>query len=220
MVDFKPTRVIGFAAVKQCTQKFFCYGWFRDGQCLYIGRTIQGFHRFFPHHVINTKLKVDDTDEFHFWDVKDELDVIQLEKNLIGALKPLFNHNVATYEPILTLCLVCKQQFVKRRDWQRFCSVSCRNQAYKEHREQVNRMITINCRVCKKEFQTTDAERKIMTIYCPECFLMTDEGVIYRRKMALTGEHLICKACQTPFFQLAGTINEKQVCPPCAELLK
>jgi hypothetical protein len=65
------------------------YGWKKDGNYLYIGRTKIGSNRFSSHHIINKKNGWKPEDEIDLWFNQGE----ELETALIITHKPKFNKN-------------------------------------------------------------------------------------------------------------------------------
>lgn len=220
-MNLTPTRTITFKEVKEHTHKLFCYGWFRSTQCFYIGRTTQGWHRFFPHHVIDRYVKVEDGDEFRFWDAKNAGELIEMEGNLMKVHRPLLNTSGTTMLDVQkSVCLTCGLPMIKTRDWQRFCSEECRKNSYKQHREQTNRLTKIICSACKADVISNTKERAMMTSFCPSCFYMTDAGIKYRQENPVAGSMEQCAGCLAPYFRLEGlAIKRANCCPACREKL-
>ncbi len=70
------------------------YGWFRDGRCLYIGKSDNGLERILSeHHVIGIKSRIEDRDEFRllFMDYISPEELVELEKTYIKNYRPVYN---------------------------------------------------------------------------------------------------------------------------------
>lgn len=139
----------------------YCYGWWRDGRYLYIGKTIVGVKRWTNHHVINKKLPVQADDVFHLWYCNDEQELGILEIELIELHKPLFNisNNFIQDGNVIEhrVCKQCTTSFIATRNWQEFCGTTCKAEYNNTKRKYVGRskldsLHTITCSQCNIMF--------------------------------------------------------------------
>lgn len=73
-----------------------CYGWFRKGYYLYIGKAESVKHRLYGHHVVGRSDEIYSTDELHIWPYTGNL--VYLEGLLIFSKTPPFNHQLLKSE--------------------------------------------------------------------------------------------------------------------------
>lgn len=80
------------------------YAWFRDDRPLYVGLGKKGVRRILGSHSKLNRIRSDD--RLIFWFFETEAEAIEMEKQLIFHLQPVFNqaHKKAIYRPpVLTL---------------------------------------------------------------------------------------------------------------------
>ncbi len=101
------------------------YGWFRNGEYLYIGFTGHGFGRISKHNIINRAEPIQGGDEIHVWFAEDEL---VLERLLNHRLSPKYSNRYSREDDMKQnrICPVCKSEFKPKRYWQQFCTAICR----------------------------------------------------------------------------------------------
>lgn len=71
-------------------RKYLCYGWRRNGDYLYIGKSTRGYERLFKHKVVGKIEPIQERDEFDFW-FCDASELDAYEKFLINLFKPKHN---------------------------------------------------------------------------------------------------------------------------------
>lgn len=108
------------------------YGWFRPSDTyLYIGCTHAGVVRFQNHDRIGVMEPFADTDEIHFFEADPTRHIFDIERELINQYQPIYNAlgKKPNEKGATLICLnpYCKQPFVSKRPWQKFCSKVCRN---------------------------------------------------------------------------------------------
>lgn len=127
----------------------FVYGWWRDGNYLYIGQTTKGMTRFATHHVIGVVDTVLPSDTFDFWDMP-EHEIKNFETKLILHYKPKYNKfksGKRNYKPINAMvfakiftCATCQTNFqrVLRNQFKSFCSIKCFNLYARKNKQPVD----------------------------------------------------------------------------------
>lgn len=82
----QPDLVLKFPEI----YRSFCYGWFRNGTYLYIGKTTRGFNRLDGHRVIGKVDKLTLADELHLWYAPSLVELSKLERKLIEYYHPYY----------------------------------------------------------------------------------------------------------------------------------
>jgi hypothetical protein len=101
-----------------------------ENEYLYIGSSKYGITRFLNSgHLQNEVIRSAGRIEAEFFDTKDE--ALAAEREAIKSLDPENNENWRSEQSLIgteTICAQCEKPFKMKREWQRFCSDSCRNQ--------------------------------------------------------------------------------------------
>ena len=99
MADFTMSGELFLSLEPLVRRRALVYGWKRGNEFLYIGASRNGICRLVEnHHVIGKKGEVQDTDEFCFWLIPENMkSVDQLETSLIAKFQPRFNKLTMTH---------------------------------------------------------------------------------------------------------------------------
>ncbi len=176
----------------------YCYGWFREGICLHIGKTF-GLLNLQKHSVIGKKSPINATDIIAEWDIAPfekqpepeylslaiEARLNKLEQTLIEQYRPAYNKIAATAnwqasEHRVCKNPACKDKFMPTRFWQEFCNPECQRQAWRDKQKKevrveavvINGMIERKCRYsgCNDPVYFTAIDDKTKNIeFCPSC---------------------------------------------------
>ena len=102
------------------------YAWVRDEKFLYIGQSIQLFHRLANHNMVNTPANpMLPTDKLLIWHFKDKKQATLREMEMIMQYLPTLNFPLTRDKLDKAECLYCGKEFVMVRKWQKFCSKRC-----------------------------------------------------------------------------------------------
>lgn len=107
----------------QAMRQAIVYGWYRQPNYLYIGKSNVGICRILAHDKIGVVEPLLEEDEIHIFTVDKDISLTEVE--LIQKYKPKYNFTYTHKEPMEVNCIKCGNKFWQNRAWQKYCSRQC-----------------------------------------------------------------------------------------------